>query len=89
VRKRVSANLVIEAGQICCLSCSRPLAPANRSWKKQAVFSAIPVAKLPGAGTNVEPGVVLRRFCCPQCGCLLDTETALPEDPFLEDVVRV
>ena len=27
------------------------------------------------------------RFACPQCGHLLDTETALPEDPFLEDVV--
>jgi len=44
---------------------------------------------LPGAGMNVHPDVVLRRFCCPKCGHLLDTETALPEDPFLEDIVGV
>jgi hypothetical protein len=40
-----------------------------------------------GAGSNVEPRVVLRRFACPRYGHLLDTEAALPEDPFLEDVV--
>jgi acetone carboxylase gamma subunit len=44
---------------------------------------------LPGAGSNVESRVVLRRFSCPRCGHLLDTETALPDDPFLEDLVRV
>ena len=88
MKKRVSATLIIEAGKICCLSCSHSLARVHESWKKEAVLSAVPVAKLPGAGTNIEPRVLLRRFCCPQCGCLLDTETALPEDPFLEDVVR-
>ena len=31
--------------------------------------------------------VVLRRFACPACGALLDSETALPEDPFLDDVL--
>ncbi|MDB5999601.1 MAG: Acetone carboxylase gamma subunit, partial [Rhizobacter sp.] len=33
--------------------------------------------------------VVLRRFSCPQCGGLLDTETAMPDDPFLDDVLDV
>ena len=36
-----------------------------------------------------QPRVVLRRFSCPRCGHLLDTETALPDDPFLEDLVKV
>ena len=49
----------------------------------------VPVGALPGAGSNVESRVVLRRFCCPRCGHLLDTETALPDDPFLEDLVKV
>ena len=89
MRKRISASLFAEDGQICCASCSAPLAPANVSWKKKAALSTVPVGALPGAGSNVESRVVLRRFCCPQCGHLLDTETALPEDPFLEDVVRV
>jgi hypothetical protein len=65
------------------------LAPASGSWKKKVALSTVPVGKLPGTGTNVETRVVLRRFCCPRCGHLLDTETALPEDPFLEDVVRI
>ena len=89
MRKRISASLFAEDGQICCASCSRPLAPANGSWKDKAAFSTVPVGTLPGAGSNVESRFVLRRFCCPRCGHLLDTETALPEDPFLEDVVRV
>jgi acetone carboxylase gamma subunit len=49
----------------------------------------VPVGALPGAGSNIESRVVLRRFSCPRCGHLLDTETALPDDPFLEDLVRV
>jgi acetone carboxylase gamma subunit len=89
MRKRISASLFAEGGQICCVSCSAPLAAANVSWKRKAALSTVPVDALPGAGSNVESRVVLRRFCCPQCGHLLDTETALPEDPFLEDVVRV
>ena len=89
MRKRISASLFAEDGQICCASCSQQLAPVNGSWKESAALSTVPVGALPGAGSNVKSRVVLRRFCCPQCGHLLDTETALPEDPFLEDVVRV
>ncbi|MEE8173002.1 MAG: acetone carboxylase subunit gamma [Alphaproteobacteria bacterium] len=33
--------------------------------------------------------VLLRRFHCPGCGALLDTETALPDDPFLNDEVEI
>ena len=29
--------------------------------------------------------VMLRSFCCPICGALLDTETAIPGDPYLRD----
>jgi acetone carboxylase gamma subunit len=89
MKKRVSASLFANDGQICCASCSAPLAPANASWKKKAALSTVPVRALPGAGSNVESRVVLRRFSCPRCGHLLDTETALPVDPFLEDLVKV
>jgi acetone carboxylase gamma subunit len=89
MRTRISANLFADAGQIFCASCSGQLASTNSSWKRAAALSTVPVAALPGAGSNVESRVVLRRFCCPHCGHLLDTETALPEDPFLEDVVKV
>jgi acetone carboxylase gamma subunit len=89
MKKRISASLFAESGQICCASCSAPLAPANASWKKKAALSTVAVGALPGAGSNVESRVVLRRFSCPRCGHLLDTETALPDDPFLEDLVKV
>jgi acetone carboxylase gamma subunit len=89
MRRRISETLFVEAGHICCASCAHRLAPANGGWKSAAALSTVAVAALPGAGMNVHPQVVLRRFCCPKCGHLLDTETALPEDPFLEDVVRV
>jgi acetone carboxylase gamma subunit len=87
MKKRISESLVVEDGKICCASCAQALAPAGAGWKKHAALSTVPVKDLPGAGSNVEPRVVLRRFACPRCGHLLDTETALPEDPFLEDVV--
>jgi len=89
MRKRISESLFVEAGRICCASCAHPLAPAGTSWKAEAALTTVPVGSLPGTGSNVEPRVVLRRFACPQCGRLLDTETALPDDPFLEDVVLV
>ena len=88
MRKRVSENLFSENGQVCCASCDHPLTLVGQSWKKATKLSVVAAATLPGVGTNVEPRVVLRRFCCPRCGHLLDTETALPEDPFLEDVVE-
>jgi acetone carboxylase gamma subunit len=87
MRARVSDNLFADHGQVCCASCGHELAPVGKSWKKAAAVSNVPAAKLPGAGSNVEPRTVLRRFSCPHCGHLLDTEVALPEDPFLEDVV--
>jgi acetone carboxylase gamma subunit len=89
MRKRISASLFAENGQICCASCSAALAPTNAGWKHQAALSTVSVAALPGAGSNVETRLVLRRFSCPHCGHLLDTETALPDDPFLEDLVKV
>ncbi len=87
MKKRISETLFVEGGRIRCAACAHPLAPAGTGWKMAAALTTVLVRTLPGAGSNVEPRVALRRFACPQCGHLLDTETALPEDPFLEDVV--
>jgi acetone carboxylase gamma subunit len=89
MKKRISESLFVEAGKICCGSCAHPLAAVGTSWKEAVALSTVSVGSLPGAGSNVEPRVLLRHFACPECGRLLDTETALPEDPFLEDVVIV
>ena len=89
MKQRISTSLFAENRQICCVSCSGHLAAVREKWKRKVMLSTIPVATLPGAGSNVKSRVVLRCFSCPHCGHLLDTETALPEDPFLEDVVKV
>ena len=47
------------------------------------------MAGLGGAAYTTGETVVLRRFFCPQCSALLDTETALVGDPYLDDVLFV
>ncbi|MBV9632428.1 MAG: hypothetical protein JO230_30345 [Xanthobacteraceae bacterium] len=84
---RVSMTLARENGRICCASCKMPLAGGSESWKARAILTEVSVARLPGAGLGVEQEVTIRRFSCPSCGALLDSETALPGEPFLEDVV--
>lgn len=86
-RRRISLTLVHDGGKICCAACGHDLAPAGQPWKRHAALSTIPVGHLPGAGSGVDKRVVVRRFACPKCATLLDSETALPEDPFLDDVV--
>jgi acetone carboxylase gamma subunit len=90
---RISETLEIRetgaARHICCRGCGHALAPAGKLWKPQAKLSALPIKTVPGSSSAVDAQVVFRQFSCPQCGRLLDSETALPEDPFLEDIVMV
>ncbi len=87
----VSATLEIratEAGErICCRKCGHPLVPPGQPWKQAAQLRE---SSMRGAGGLAYTGaaeVVLRQFSCHGCGTLLDTEMALPGEPFLEDVV--
>jgi acetone carboxylase gamma subunit len=84
---RISPTLVAKDGKICCSRCGHALGAAGSSWKKQAALSTIKISELPGASPGLHADAVLRQFACPKCLRLLDTETALPGDPFLEDVV--
>lgn len=84
---RISMTLLRQDGRICCASCKAPIAAGTESWKERAALSEVPVAGLPGAGLGVDQDVVIRQFCCRACGALLDSETALRGDPFLEDKV--
>jgi acetone carboxylase gamma subunit len=83
---RISESLVITGGKTACAGCGHELAKMGTPWKQHATLKSQPVRTLPGAGTAIEEKVVLRLFSCPGCGALLDTETAMPEDPFLEDL---
>ena len=86
-RKRISPTLVHDGGKICCAACNHPLATAGQAWKHNAALSSVAAADLPGAGSGINRDVLVRRFACPKCAALLDSEIALPEDPFLDDIV--
>ena len=85
--RRVSSTLEIDGDQIRCRKCGRALGPRGAPWKQAAAMTEIPMRGAAGAPYSGGERVVLRRFACPGCGALLDSETALPEDPFLDDVL--
>ncbi len=84
---RISPSLNAQNGSICCVRCGHALAPMGASWKKRAALSTVSLSQIPGASPGLSTAVVLRQFACPKCLTVLDSETALPDDPFLEDVV--
>lgn len=88
-RRRASRTLSIEGGHIVCSACGQVVGVEGAPWKQQAALSVVPVHAMAGASMTAQPEVVLRRFSCPGCGALLDTETAMPDDPFLDDVLDV
>jgi acetone carboxylase gamma subunit len=74
--------------KICCTACGCALAPAGQSWKQASILSELPTEILAHESATGEPAdTVLRLFVCRGCGALLDSETALPNEPFLEDIV--
>ncbi len=86
--RRLSAALEIEAGEIRCRKCAHALGPGGAPWKHAAALDESPLRQAAGAPySGGGESVILRHFSCPGCGALLDTETALPGDPFLDDVV--
>ena len=84
---RQSRTLIIENGFTCCAACKKAIAPSGTSWKSAASLSRTKVIDIPGSTSSTHPEVEIRHFSCPACGALLDSETALPEDPFLDDIL--
>jgi len=85
--RRISSRLHIEGNEIRCSACDHAIADAGSTWKPAASISETPMRGAAGVPYSGGERVVLRRFSCPGCGALLDSETALPEDPFLNDVL--
>jgi acetone carboxylase gamma subunit len=84
---RQSRTLIVLNGFICCAECKKSIAPAGTSWKCAAALTRTRVIDIPGSTSSTHPDVEIRHFSCPACGALLDSETALPEDPFLDDIL--
>lgn len=89
--RRVSPTLEIRAtaqgDRVCCSKCGAALVPAGQPWKTAAALDEQPMRGAGGVAYSVSDKVLLRRFTCKGCGTLLDTEMALPGEPFLDDVV--
>jgi len=84
----ISPSLVVNgAGEIACMSCGHALGPAARPWKEAARLGETPLQGAGGKPYSNAANVLLRHFYCPGCAALLDSETALAGDPFLNDVV--
>ena len=87
---RISATLVVNENRaIACMACGHALGPAGEPWKEAARLDEQSMQGAGGAPSAMPSRVLLRRFFCPGCGVLLDTESALAGDPFLTDIVRV
>lgn len=86
--RRLSEGLIAVKGRINCRACGHDFGPAGQPWKAAARLVERPMAGAGGIAYTAREEVLLRRFCCPGCGALLDTETALPGDAFLDDVVE-
>ena len=77
-----------EGDRICCARCGHSLARPGESWKQFAIVREISTDELvKETGTGGPAETILRQFVCRGCGSLLDSETALPGEPFLEDVL--
>ncbi len=70
--------------QPACRRCGGAPGNGSSDWKQDAARQETPMQSLGGPYASGGE-VMLRSFCCPICGALLDTETAIPGDPYLRD----
>lgn len=82
IRRRANGD------RICCRNCGYDLAPEGRPWKQAAAFKELSTDETSLEGAADRAATVVRLFVCRGCAALLDSETALPGDPFLDDVVE-
>ncbi|MBD9375441.1 hypothetical protein IB238_22740 [Rhizobium sp. ARZ01] len=85
-----SPTLVSKTGDggqryIACRQCGTAICPTSAEWKAHAVLSEEPLARSGAAFSGVSEVLQLRRFFCASCGTTLDTEMAMPGEPFLVD----
>ncbi|MEM8664907.1 MAG: acetone carboxylase subunit gamma [Pseudomonadota bacterium] len=83
----VSPTVEQSAGGWLCRACGQDLGPSDAPWKAGAMRRETPLAEAGAAWATGQEGVVLRHFVCPGCARLLDTETAMADDPPLHDRV--
>ncbi len=86
VSQRLELRQRDDGDAVCCRGCGAAIAPVGEAWKPNAVLRERKLRDLAPVYTTNDD-LMLREFACPGCGALLDTEVALPGDPFLNDAV--
>ena len=84
----ISPTLEIRGDRICCRNCGHSPAASGSSWKRSSMVKEIPTDELACEAGKGIAATILRLFVCRGCGMLLDSETALHDEPFLEDIVE-
>lgn len=78
------------AGHWHCARCAHPLGAANSNYKLAARLDQLPIAKanphIQHAYLRVDAALVWRRYHCPNCSLILDTDIALADDAPLWDI---
>lgn len=86
--ERISSALESVGARIHCGKCGHDLGPLGGSWKTGALVRERPMNGAAGGPYKSREHVLLRSFFCPGCGRQLATETAMKDDPYLEDILR-
>ena len=77
-------------GSFHCARCGGGLGAADSNYKLSTRIDQTPITKanphIQHATLRVDAALVLRRYHCPGCGLILDTEVALSDDAPLWDI---
>lgn len=74
---------------ICCRACGALVSAADTNWRDAAILREKPLRALGGPYSTSAEELLVRQFFCGECAALLDTEIALPGEPFLDDRIEV
>jgi N-methylhydantoinase B len=73
-----------------CFRCSRSLGPSNENYKLSTIMDESPVGTanpyIIDPQRHIKERIVLRRYYCPGCGVILDTDVSRAEEPPLWDI---
>ena len=88
ISPKLGIRAIAGSNKICCTGCGQVLGLSGHPWKQAAIVREMPTEKLVHETATGDPAdTILRLFVCRGCGALLDSETALPNEPFLDDII--
>ena len=85
-RKNGAQPAPVAGAPVTCKHCGENPAEGDNNWKECAACRKTAMQTLGGPYASGGE-VLLRSFSCPDCGTLLETETAMQGDPYLHDKV--